>query len=147
MQSAIKSAMSSSSATHRKATKEHVQTKNHPTGQTKSRPLKDDPHIPPKDDHPPPKEFVVHSSSAPKRLNDIVLAPPVFGARVGKLGGMRNGKVGEGSGKGRGERSKGIGKVDNASVLSMAQKQMMEEEREKIIKRYRELKQQRTSVA
>ncbi|KAG1720781.1 hypothetical protein EDB19DRAFT_1646877 [Suillus lakei] len=70
-----------------------------------------------------PKEFRVSSTSAPRRLNDIAQEPP----RFGKLPrGARSGK----------ESSKE--KV--AGILSMAQKAMMEEERENIIKRYRELK-------
>lgn len=67
------------------------------------------------------KEFQVASSSAPKRLNDIAQAPPEFK----KLP--------------RGASSlPGIGKRDG--VLSMAQEVMMEQEREKAIARYRELK-------
>ncbi|KAG0701896.1 hypothetical protein DFH29DRAFT_805710 [Suillus ampliporus] len=70
-----------------------------------------------------PKEFRVSSSSAPRRLNDIAQEPPQFG----KLP--------------RGARSgKDSSKAKVAGILSMAQKVMMEEERENVIKRYRELK-------
>lgn len=68
------------------------------------------------------KEFQSVSSSAPRRLNDIAQAPPEFK----KLP--------------RGITS-AIGKRDG--VLSMAQKVMMEQEREKAIVRYRDLKARR----
>ena len=78
-------------------------------------------------DHSPPedkftgrvKEFQKSSSSAPKRLNDVAQAPPEFK------------KLPRGV-------SSAIGKRDG--VLSMSQKVMMEQEREKAIARYRELK-------
>ena len=74
----------------------------------------------------PLKEFQRHSSSAPRRLNDIVQAPPDLkklprGVKASSEGGYKAGGKREG-------------------VLSMAQKQMMEAEREKAIARYRELK-------
>jgi len=80
----------------------------------------------PRDRSPPPedkftgrvKEFQMSSSSAPKRLNDIAQAPPEFK------------KLPRGV-------SSAIGKRDG--VLSMSQKVMMEQEREKAIARYREL--------
>ncbi|KAG1899671.1 uncharacterized protein F5891DRAFT_1128878 [Suillus fuscotomentosus] len=70
-----------------------------------------------------PKEFRVSSTSAPRRLNDIAQEPPRFdrlprGARSGK----------------------DSSKEKVTGILSMAQKAMMEEERENVIKRYRELK-------
>ena len=74
------------------------------------------------------KEFMEHSSSAPRRLNDVAQAPPEFknlpGRAAALQGSVRNGK--------------------REGVLSMAQKSMMEQEREKVILRYRELKAQRT---
>ncbi|KIM36536.1 hypothetical protein M413DRAFT_288345 [Hebeloma cylindrosporum] len=82
----------------------------------------------PRDHSPPPpedkftgrvKEFQTSSSSAPKRLNDVAQAPPEFK------------KLPRGA-------SSAIGKRD--AVLSMSQKVMMEQEREKAIVRYRELK-------
>ncbi|KAF8955855.1 hypothetical protein BDZ97DRAFT_1764432 [Flammula alnicola] len=89
----------------------------------------------PRDVSPPPpqtdkftgrrKEFQVSSSSAPKRLNDIAQAPP----ELKKLP--------------RGVSS-AIGKRDG--VLSMSQKVMMEQEREKAIARYRELKASRRQL-
>ncbi|KAF9476393.1 hypothetical protein BDN70DRAFT_935085 [Pholiota conissans] len=70
------------------------------------------------------KEFEVASSSTPKRLNDIAQAPPEFK------------KLPRGA-----STLPGIGKRDG--VLSMSQKVMMEQEREKAILRYRELKAKR----
>ncbi|KAG2130785.1 uncharacterized protein EDB93DRAFT_1243220 [Suillus bovinus] len=70
-----------------------------------------------------PKEFRVSSTSAPRRLNDIAQEPP----RFDKL--PRGAQSGKDSSK-----EKVVG------ILSMAQKAMMEEERENVIKRYRELK-------
>ncbi|KAL0061236.1 hypothetical protein AAF712_011939 [Marasmius tenuissimus] len=71
------------------------------------------------------KEFQALSTSAPKRLNDIVQAPP----EMPRLRGAE---------KVLGRTGTGVGK--RGGVVSMAQKVMMEEEREKAIKRYREMK-------
>lgn len=83
--------------------------------------------------HPPqqqhrdkPKEFCIASTSVPRRLNDIAQEPPQFS----KL--PRGAKTGKDSSQ---------AKV--SGILSMAQKAMMEEERENAIKRYRELKAKR----
>ncbi|KAF5314900.1 hypothetical protein D9619_007515 [Psilocybe cf. subviscida] len=65
------------------------------------------------------KEFATLKSTAPRRLNDIAQAPPELK------------KLPRGAGS-------AIGKRDG--VLSMAQKVMMEQAREKAIVRYRELK-------
>lgn len=80
----------------------------------------------------PVKDFVGRTTmaSAPKRLNDVALAPPEFK----KL--PRGGKN-----LSAGASSKSDG------VLSMAQKAMMEQEREKAIARYRELKAMRKQPA
>ena len=71
------------------------------------------------------KEFQTLSTSAPKRLNDIVQAPPEMPRLRGaeKVLGRTGGSVGKSGG-----------------VVSMAQKAMMEEERENAIRRYREMK-------
>ncbi|KAF8838484.1 hypothetical protein BDN67DRAFT_907291 [Paxillus ammoniavirescens] len=64
------------------------------------------------------KEFQVTSTSTPRRLNDIAQEPP----EIKKI-------------------PRGATKSDGTTgILSMAQKAMMEEEREKAIKHYRELK-------
>lgn len=72
------------------------------------------------------KEFQKHSSSAPRRLNDIAQAPPEFK------------KLPRGAAVNQGSNSTGSGTREG--VLSMAQKLMMEKEREKAITRYREMK-------
>lgn len=76
-----------------------------------------------------PTEFRKSSTSVPRRLNDVVQAPPElkplsrgFGKDLPKATGNRDG------------------------VLSMKQKLMMEEEREKVIARYRQLKEQRRMI-
>lgn len=75
------------------------------------------------------KEFQALSTSAPRRLNDIAMAPP-------DLKKLPRGVKKDGT-KGKGD---GLGK---AGILSMAQRAMMEVEREKAIVRYRELKERR----
>ncbi|KAL1680165.1 hypothetical protein EV122DRAFT_262798 [Schizophyllum commune] len=75
-----------------------------------------------------PKEFQQASTSAPRRLNDIAQAPP----DLKKL--PRGAKKAAGSGAKMGHTPKSDG------VVSMAQKVMMEQEREKAIERYRLLR-------
>jgi len=76
-----------------------------------------------------PKEFATASSAAPRRLNDIVVAPPELK------------KLPRGAAK-RASSSGGKAKAGAAAagVLSMAQRAMMEVERENAIRRYREMK-------
>lgn len=76
-----------------------------------------------------PTEFQKSSSSAPRRLNDIAQAPPEFK----KLP----------RGVKEAENIKQKGTMGREGVLSMKQKAMMEEEREKAIARYRALKERR----
>ena len=84
-----------------------------------------------------PKEFAVVSSAAPRRLNDIAMAPP-------ELKKFPRGVKKHSSLAGGGEKAKaGAG----AGVLSMAQRVMMEAERESAIKRYREMKERKTKEA
>ncbi|KAL1733435.1 hypothetical protein EV714DRAFT_246450 [Schizophyllum commune] len=99
------------------------------------RPVKDDakssPTKPaqPADKHADrPKEFQQASTSAPRRLNDIAQAPP----DLKKL--PRGAKKAAGSSATMGHTPKSDG------VVSMAQKVMMEQEREKAIERYRLLR-------
>lgn len=73
-------------------------------------------------------EFAKASTSVPKSVNDIVQAPP----QIKHLPRNAN-KIVAASGKGK--------KSD--AVVSMAQKAMMEAERENVIQRYRELKERR----
>ncbi|KAL1718604.1 hypothetical protein EV715DRAFT_200562 [Schizophyllum commune] len=84
-----------------------------------------------------PKEFQQASTSAPRRLNDIAQAPPDLkklprGAK--KAAGAMLTFVSTGSGATMGHTPKSDG------VVSMAQKVMMEQEREKAIERYRLLR-------
>jgi hypothetical protein len=76
-----------------------------------------------------PKEFATVSSAAPRRLNDIAMAPPELkklprGAATKRGGGGKAAKAG-------------------VQVLSMAQRVMMETERENAIRRYREMKERK----
>jgi len=83
----------------------------------------------PDDDRP--KEFATTSSAVPRRLNDVVMAPPQLKSLP----------------RGAAKRSLALGgKVDvrtGAGVLSMAQRAMMEVERENAIRRYREMKERK----
>ena len=76
-----------------------------------------------------PKDFATFKTSAPRRLNDIAEAPP----EIKKL--PRGAKA---------SKTADVGVKGSASlrdgVLSMAQKAMLEEERERVVKAYRELK-------
>jgi hypothetical protein len=74
------------------------------------------------------KEFQKVSSSAPRRLNDIAQAPPEFK------------KLPRGAVAASERSSNGTGVSKREGILSMAQKSMMEKEREKAIARYREMK-------
>ncbi|KAI0737363.1 hypothetical protein C8Q80DRAFT_1213926 [Daedaleopsis nitida] len=84
-----------------------------------------------------PKEFEKISSSAPKRLNDIVQAPPELKKLPRKAK-----KLAEQGGSQKKERTKSL----SEGVLSMAQKAMLEEERERAIRLYREMKKGKTSA-
>lgn len=81
------------------------------------------------------KEFERVSSSAPKRLNDIVQAPP----QIKQL--PRKAKKLAAAG---GTPKSGVSLKDG--VLSMAQKAMMEEERDRVIRLYREMKRRKGST-
>ena len=72
-----------------------------------------------------PEAFQTYSASAPRRLNDIVHAPPTLKTLP------RKAKVTQESTQKRSLRE---------GVLSMAQKAMLEEERERAIRLYREMK-------
>jgi hypothetical protein len=74
------------------------------------------------------KEFATTSSAAPRRLNDIVMAPPELKRLSRTKGAMGS------SAKEHAVQTKAGG------VLSMAQRAMMEMERENAIRQYREMK-------
>ncbi|KAF5345673.1 hypothetical protein D9758_013067 [Tetrapyrgos nigripes] len=102
----------------------------------------DDAETPHRPEHKPKSrvtDFETYSTSAPRRLNDIAQAPPQLKPLKAR-GGSRSGPDGLSTGKAN--AATGTGKK-HEGVLSMAQKQMMEVEREKAVKRYRELKAQR----
>ncbi len=84
-----------------------------------------------------PREFEKVDTSAPKRLNDVAQAPPELKKlprKAKKLAAMG----GAAKGSGAGSLKEGL--------LSMAQKAMMEEERERAIRLYREMKKGRPFV-
>ncbi|KAH9001615.1 hypothetical protein EDB92DRAFT_1827798 [Lactarius akahatsu] len=76
-----------------------------------------------------PKEFATISSARPRRLNDIATAPP----ELKRLPRRRASDLGA-----KPARTKAVG-----SVLLMAQRAMMETERENVIRRYREMKERK----
>lgn len=81
-----------------------------------------------------PQEFATYSTSAPRRLNDIVQAPP-------ELKQLPRGAT-------RSKQAATDGKKPSSlreGMLSMAQKAMLEEERERVVKAYRELKKTRAT--
>ena len=84
------------------------------------------------DDDDRPKEFATTSSAAPRRLNDVAMAPPELK------------KLPRGAAKrlASGGKAK-AGATAAAGVLSMAQRAMMEVERENAIRRYREMKERK----
>ncbi|KAI0303497.1 hypothetical protein B0F90DRAFT_1626588 [Multifurca ochricompacta] len=78
--------------------------------------------------HDRPKEFATVSSSTPRRLNDIVVAPPELK------------KLPRGAAKSAGKYTS---QTKAGGVLSMAQRAMMSVERENVIRRYREMKERK----
>lgn len=80
----------------------------------------------PKPQPSPIKEFTKSNTSAPRRLNDIAQAPPDLNhPRLAAKVKAAHGSLAYGKREG---------------VVSMAQKLMMEQERDRVIKRYRELR-------
>jgi hypothetical protein len=157
MRPLVRSAMLSSAATERKArkaisaavpasakTRQHTSTTTTTTTKTKSRnnndssskhndvdststQAVDDKH------RDRPKEFAITSSAAPRRLNDVAMAPP----ELKRLPRPKDAKTS--SGKQHAVQTKAGG------VLSMAQRAMMEIERENAIRRYREMKERNST--
>lgn len=92
----------------------------------------------------PSLDFIRHSSSAPKRLNDIVKAPPELKgmfrlARLAEISKRTSSILAKRKRDGDG------GEDDDGSdsILSAQQRRMLELEREKAINRYRALKEAR----
>jgi len=125
MRPLVKSAIQSSSSQSRKVRKTETDSKANSISKFKNVPSPHDADSTSKYDGRP-TEFQKHSTSAPRRLNDIAQAPPEFE------------RLPRGS-------DKDISKVTwgKGNVLSMKQKLMMEEEREKAISRYRQLRERR----
>lgn len=93
----------------------------------------------PSGDRVKPQDFETIASSAPRRLNDIVQAPPELkklprGAAKIKAAKLANTAHAE----------DGQSRTLRQGALSMAQKAMLEEERERAVRMYRELKKGRT---
>jgi hypothetical protein len=81
------------------------------------------------------------SSTAPQRLNDIAMAPPEPKKFPHGVKTKHNSPVAGGDEKAKAGAGAGAG------VLSMAQRIMMEVERESAIKQYRELKERKIKEA
>ncbi|KAI0653012.1 hypothetical protein C8Q70DRAFT_937970 [Cubamyces menziesii] len=149
MRHSVREAMQISSAKMRKARKEELEEKSTKTtpdrrSRSKSRGRSDNDSGSDSDDgrakptsrrtgvkDDKPKDFEKVSTSAPKRLNDIVQAPPDLKKLPRKAK-----KLAEQGGIKKGEGAKTL----REGVLSMAQKAHMEEERERAIRLYREMK-------
>lgn len=132
MRPLVKSAMQSSSAQARKVMKSELDAKSKSKLRTtmmeeKGNKLLSSPD-PISKHEGRPTEFLINPTSAPRRLNDIAKAPPEFK------------KLPRGI-KDESKKEKAI--PGREGVLSMKQKLMMEEEREKAIARYRALKERR----
>jgi hypothetical protein len=133
MRPLVKSAMQSSSAQARKVKKSELDAKSKPKSKNAASSADEERRSSPPPDpiskhDGRPTEFQKSSTSAPRRLNDIAQAPPEF-KQV-----PRGGKDGADKTKATSGRE---------GVLSMKQKLMMEEEREKAIARYRALKERK----
>ncbi|KAH8103903.1 hypothetical protein BXZ70DRAFT_923276 [Cristinia sonorae] len=138
----VRTAMQTSAAHVRKAKKDEEAEK---AGSKQTKPTKIIPESP-EDDAPShnklldkqreerqrPTEFTSTKTSAPKRLNDIVQAPP----ELKKLPRGAKAKSSAASKDGGGRQGKSL----KDGLLSMAQKAMMEEERERAVRLYREMK-------
>lgn len=123
MRPLMRSAVRASAATERKERKSTAAT-NEITRETKSR--KDTTTPSTVAQHDRSKEFATISSARPRRLNDIATAPPVLK------------KLPRGASSNL--AAKNSARTKAGGVLSMAQRVMMETERENAIRRYREMR-------
>ncbi|EEB94365.1 hypothetical protein MPER_06833, partial [Moniliophthora perniciosa FA553] len=126
MRPLVRNAMKTSLATIRGAKKQEAAKKPLVQEKNKKEDVESSADPSPSPSSSKPKEFKVLPSSAPKRLNDIVQAPP-------EMIRLKNSRTQRSL-----DRHAATSKRDG--VISMAQKQMMEVEREKAIARYRQLK-------
>ena len=148
MRPLVQSAMRASAATERKERKAAASASSTNTSTNKTRQLPkapsssikahgEDASPPPasataRHDDDRPKEFAKISSAAPRRLNDVAMAPP-------ELKKLPRGAAKRSSSSEGGKAKAGAA----AGVLSMAQRAMMEVERENAIRRYREMKERK----
>ncbi|KAH9999063.1 hypothetical protein BJV77DRAFT_978733 [Russula vinacea] len=121
MRPLVQSAIRASAATERKERKTTTTTTTTTSSKAKSQPYHHQLQKPP---------------AAPRRLNDIATAPPEL-KRLPRGATTRTQRGGGGSDGG------GKAKAGKAGVLSMAQRVMMEAERENVIRRYREMKERK----
>ncbi|KAF9800552.1 hypothetical protein IEO21_10335 [Rhodonia placenta] len=139
MRGVVRTAMKHSSTVSRKSRKEEEEAlRSAKSAGKKPQPARSQtPEAPPadQDSHKAssrehgPKDFEHLSTSAPKRLNDIVLAPP-------DLKKLPRGAKPKAPSTGAGE----VASTLRQGALSMAQKAMLEEERVRVVKLYREMK-------
>ena len=156
MRPLVRSAMRASAATERKERKEIVTATaagaktQQPSSTTKTKgPNVDSKHddaeesasIQTVDKHRDrPKEFATTSSAAPRRLNDVAMAPP----ELKRLKLQRPKGVANSGGKQQQQQQQHAAQTKVAGVLSMAQRAMMEVERENAIRRYRVMKERKS---
>jgi hypothetical protein len=139
MRPLVRSAISSASSHARRTVKSDLQSDTASTLPSSMKPKRKHPvsdsDSSDSDKVPPARaratEFETARSSAPRRLNDIAQAPPSF-TRLPKERGSAAALA-----RLKGEK-RGISKAEG--VISMVQRARMEEERERAVKRYRELK-------
>lgn len=155
MRPLVRSAMRASAATERKERKEIVTATaagaktQQPSSTTKTKgPNVDSKHddaeesasIQTVDKHRDrPKEFATTSSAAPRRLNDVAMAPPEL-----KRLKLQRPKAAVNSGGKQQQQQQHAAQTKVAGVLSMAQRAMMEVERENAIRRYRVMKERKS---
>jgi hypothetical protein len=130
MRPLVRSAVRVSAATERKERKSAATVKG-TTREPKPRKAEDGTTTPSAaaQHHDRPKEFATISSARPRRLNDIATAPPVLK------------KLPRGASSNL--ATKHPARTKAGGVLSMAQRVMMETERENAIQRYREMRERK----
>lgn len=149
MRGLVRTAVQSASAVTRKVKKAEAEAAEEskakdskPKHKPKSKSVSQDDILPEQSTNPKrerPTDFQSLQTSAPRRLNDIVQAPP----ELKKL--PRKPKIALGQSMGTSSTESGsIKKSLRDGVLSMAQKVMLDEERERVIKAYREMKKRNT---
>ena len=131
MRPLVRSAMLTSAATERKERRSAATTATAVNGKSKDHKAEEHTISTTAQHRDRPTEFATISSAKPSRLNDIATAPPV-------LKKLPRGATSSSLGANHPTRTKAGG------VLSMAQRVMMETERENAIRRYREMRERKT---